>query len=286
MEVIENALYLVATPIGNLADITYRAVAVLKGCDLIAAEDTRRSGILLRHYEIETPQISYHAHNLAKRREELIAFLLEGKSIALITDAGMPGISDPGEDLAQAAIKAGIKVVPIPGANAVLSALVGSGLPCRYFVFEGFLPRTKKERQERLALLAEEERTVVFYISPHRVKEDLGDLLAGLGERPAALARELTKVHETFYRHSLGDLLQLVKENELKGEMCLVIGGAKREAAAKPPGEEEIRAELARLMSDGLRAKEAARQIAEKYGLGKNEIYPLTFKEGVSEEEE
>lgn len=145
METIENALYLVATPIGNLGDITFRALDILKRCDLIAAEDTRHSGILLRHYEIDTPQISYHAHNLTKRRDELIGRLSAGQSIALISDAGMPGISDPGEDLVRAAAEKGFKVVPIPGANALLPAVVGSGFSCRTFVFEGFLPRVKRK---------------------------------------------------------------------------------------------------------------------------------------------
>ncbi len=285
METIENALYLVATPIGNLGDITFRALDILKRCDLIAAEDTRHSGILLRHYEIDTPQISYHAHNLAKRRDELIDRLSAGQSIALISDAGMPGISDPGEDLVRVAVEKGFKVVPIPGANALLPAVVGSGFSCRTFVFEGFLPRVKKERQMRMRVLADEERTMILYISPHRLKEDLLDLLVALGDRPAVLARELTKMHETFYRHSLAGLLEIAKESELKGEMCLVIAGKSPDTGGDVPAEEEIRAQLAHLMAGGLRPQEAARQIAEQYGLGKNEVYPLTFKEGVLEEE-
>lgn len=276
METVENALYLVATPIGNMGDITLRALDILKHCDLIAAEDTRHSGVLLRHYDIDTPQISYHAHNQAKRRQELLARLEAGQAVAVISDAGMPGISDPGEDLVRAAVDAGIKVVPIPGANALLPALVASGLPCRGFAFEGFLPRPKKERSRRLQALAKEERTMVLYISPHRLKEDLTDLLAALGDRPAVLAREMTKLYETFHRHSLAALSQLAQEREFKGEMCLVIAGNTAEAE-EIPEEEALRAALARLMSQGLHPKEAARTVAEQYGLGKNDVYPLTF---------
>ncbi len=278
METIENALYLVATPIGHLGDLTFRALDILKRCDLIASEDTRRSGILFKHYGVATPRISYHAHNFGKRRDELLARLAEGKSVALVSDAGMPGISDPGEDIVGAALDAGFRVIPIPGANALLPALVASGLPAGRFLFEGFLPRTKKERAEVLDALAGEARTAILYISPHRLGADLKDLLQALGDRPAVLARELTKVYETFHRGSLATLLNLSGEKDLKGEMCLVIAGKTAGAAAD---EEEIRAALARLMAQGRPPKEAARAIAKQYGLGKNDVYPLTFKNSV-----
>ena len=271
-------LYLVATPIGNLGDMTFRGLEVLKNVDIIGAEDTRHSRILLNYYEIKTPMISYHEHNAVKRREELLSMLREGKSIALISDAGTPGISDPGEDLVKAAAAGGFPIHPIPGGNAVLSALTASGLPCGRFMFEGFLPRSNKERKARLNVLKQSSATLVIYISPHRLSADLNDLLETLGDRPAVLCRELTKVHETFYRQSLATLATRAKEEEFKGEMVLVVE-AHVETTAEIPAEEVLRAELASLMSQGMKAKAAAQLVAEKYGMRKNAVYPLTFSE-------
>ena len=271
----EQGLYLVATPIGNLGDMTYRGVEVLKNVDVIGAEDTRRSRVLLDHYQIKTPLLSYHEHNEAKRRPELLARLRDGGSVALISDAGTPGISDPGADLAAAAAKEGIPIHPVPGGNAVLSAVIASGLPCRRFAFEGFLPRVKKERNERLAAVSSSPLTTVLYISPHRLREDLRDLAAACGDRPAALCREMTKLHETFYYGTLGSLRELAGEQELKGEMALVVAAA--EGGAPPPDEATLKEEVRVLLRDGVPAKTAARIVAERYHMKKNQIYPYTI---------
>lgn len=269
-------LYLVATPIGNLGDMTFRGLEVLNCADLIGAEDTRHSRILLNHYKIKTPMVSYHEHNAAKRREEFLSMLREGKAIALISDAGTPGISDPGEDIVKAAAAEGYPIHPVPGGNALLSALTASGLPCGRFMFEGFLPRSNKERKERLEQLKQFSATLIIYVSPHRLAGDLDDLLQTLGNRPAALCRELTKVHETFYRQSLEELAARAKEETFKGEMVLIVGPAEN-VTVEVPDEEVLRAELAFLMSEGMKPKDAAQQVAEKYGLRKNAVYPLTF---------
>lgn len=273
----EQGLYLVATPIGNLDDMTFRGIEVLKNADLIGAEDTRHSRILLQHFDIKTPLLSYHEHNEAKRREDFLARLRAGESIALISDAGTPGISDPGADLVSAAAAEGIPIHPIPGGNAVLSAVISSAVDCSRFTFQGFLPRVKKERKERIEELREAKVTSVVYVSPHRVKEDLTDLFSALGPRKATLCRELTKVHETFYYGSLETLLEKATETELKGEMVLVIAAGEKAAQDNIPAEEVIRAELAGLMSQGVKAKAAAQIVADKYHMKKNQIYPYTI---------
>ncbi len=277
MEVLEPGLYLVATPIGNLGDMTIRGIEILKSVDLIGAEDTRHSRILLEHYQIKTAMVSYHQHNSVKRREELLSLMRQGKTVALISDAGTPGISDPGEDLVQAAAAEGIAVHPIPGGNAVLSALTASALPCRHFTFEGFLPKQKKERRERLAVLEQSTATLVLYISPHSLKEDVQDLYEALGDRPATLCRELTKMHESYYRMPLGAMKEMLENKTLKGEMVLVIAGAQPGAASNPPAEDDLRQEVRNLLAQGVKSKTAAQIIAEKYGMKKNEIYPLTL---------
>lgn len=272
----EQGLYLVATPIGNLNDMTFRGVEVLKQADLIGAEDTRHSRILLEHFDIKTPLLSYHEHNEAQRREEFLERLRKGESIALISDAGTPGVSDPGADLVAAAAVEGIPVHPVPGGNAVLSAVISSALDCSRFTFEGFLPRVKKERRERIEEIRCSPVTVVIYVSPHRVKEDLADLFSALGDRKATLCRELTKIYETFYYGTLGSLKVLAEEQELKGEMVLVIAGKERKEN-EIPTEEVIKAELAGLMSEGVKAKTAAQIVADKYHMKKNQVYPYTF---------
>ena len=277
MEVLEGGLYLVATPIGNLDDMTIRAVEVLKNADVIGAEDTRHSRILLEHYQIKTPMISYHQHNSAKRREELMAILRDGKAVALISDAGTPGISDPGEDLVKAAAQEGVKIHPLPGANALLPAVTVSALPCRRFLFEGFLPQRKKEREKRLESLKNIDATLIFYISPHDLKEDVKSLCQALGNRDAALCRELTKLHESVYRMPLGAMLEFINNKELKGEMVLVVAGADPEKENNKPETEELRQEIRKLMAEGVKSKTAAQIIADKYGMKKNEIYPLTL---------
>ena len=253
----EQGLYLVATPIGNLDDMTFRGIEVLKNADIIGAEDTRHSRILLERYEITTPMLSYHEHNEAKRRGEMMERLRQGQAVALICDAGTPGISDPGADLVAAAAKEDIPIHPVPGGNAVLSAVTASGLNCEHFLFEGFLPRINKKRKERLRFLAAAEVTAVLYISPHRLKEDLGDLLSCCGDRPATLCRELTKIRE------------------LKGEMVLVLGGAPK--SDDIPSPEKLREEVKDLLDRGIKSKDAAQIIAERYRMKKNQIYPYTI---------
>lgn len=272
----EQGLYLVATPIGNLDDMTIRGVEVLKNADIIGAEDTRHSRILLQHFDIKTPLLSYHEHNEAKRREEFLKRLRQGQAIALISDAGTPGISDPGADIVAAAAAEGFPIHPVPGGNAVLSAVISSAIDCSRFTFQGFLPRVKKERRSRLEEIRLSSVTSVVYVSPHRVKDDLADLLAVLGDRKATLCRELTKIHETFYYGTLSSLQELAAEQELKGEMVLVIAGMEREEN-EAPSEEVLRAELAELISQGIKAKTAAQIVAEKYHMKKNQIYPYTF---------
>lgn len=279
----EQGLYLVATPIGNLDDMTFRGVEVLKNADVIGAEDTRHSRILLQHFDIKTPLISYHEHNEAKRREEFLDRLRQGQAIALISDAGTPGISDPGADIVTAAAEEGIPIHPVPGGNAVLSAVISSAIDCARFTFQGFLPRTKKERRSRIEEIRLSAVTSVVYVSPHRVKDDVAELFAALGDRRATLCRELTKLHETFYYGSLASLKELVAEQELKGEMVLVIAG-KGEEAVEAPSEEVIKAELAAFIAQGMKAKAAAQIVAEKYHMKKNQIYPYTF--GMNEEGE
>lgn len=272
----EQGLYLVATPIGNLDDMTIRGVEVLKNADIIGAEDTRHSRILLQHFDIKTPLLSYHEHNEAKRREEFLKRLRQGQAIALISDAGTPGISDPGADIVAATAAEGFPIHPVPGGNAVLSAVISSAIDCSRFTFQGFLPRVKKERRSRLEEIRLSSVTSVVYVSPHRVKDDLADLLAVLGDRKATLCRELTKIHETFYYGTLSSLQELAAEQELKGEMVLVIAGMEREEN-EAPSEEVLRAELAELISQGVKAKTAAQIVAEKYHMKKNQIYPYTF---------
>lgn len=224
-EIVRGALYVVATPIGNLGDISHRAAKILEGVDCIAAEDTRTSGVLLAHLGIKKPMVSYHSHNEQRRVDELVSRLRNGETVAVVTDAGTPAISDPAFALVRAAVEAGIRVIPIPGASAVLAALVASGLPTDRFVFEGFLP-VKKGRATRLRMLKEEPRTIVVYEAPHRVERTLHDLAEALGDRQAALARELTKKFEEIRRGMLSDLLEGVRRKPPKGEMVIVIQGA------------------------------------------------------------
>ncbi len=225
MEEIESgALYVVATPIGNLADISYRAVHILSNVDVVAAEDTRTSGVLLRHYNIKTPMRSYHSYNLKRETQRLIDLLLRGKAIALISDAGTPGISDPGYQLVRDAVANKIRVIPIPGASAVLSALTASGLPIDKFVYEGFLP-AKKGRKTRIEFLKDETRTIVFYEAPHRIEKTVFEILSAWGNRKCVLARELTKKFEEFYYGTLSGLLEHIRSKSIKGELVLLIEG-------------------------------------------------------------
>jgi len=221
-EIQAGALYVVATPIGNLNDLTHRAQYIMSHVDLIAAEDTRTSGVLLRHYDIRTQLRSYHSYNLKTETPRLVGLLQQGKSLALISDAGTPGISDPGYQLVQACIEQDIKVVPIPGASALTAALPVSGLPINRFVFEGFLP-LKKGRKTRLELLGREDRTVVIYESPHRIERTVNELIESFGDRKCVMARELTKKFEEVFRGTLLGLKIKLKKQKAKGEIVLLI---------------------------------------------------------------
>jgi len=217
-------LYIVSTPIGNLGDFTFRAVDVLKEVDLVAAEDTRVSGRLLKHYEISTPMLPYHDHNKEQATPGLLRKLDKGDDIALISDAGTPLISDPGFYLVRAAVKQGVEVVPIPGASAMLAGLVAAGLPSDRFTFEGFLPR-KKGRQTRFKLLAEDPRTIILYESPHRVARTLRDIGDHMGDRQVVIAREITKKFEEFIRGSVSEIREQLDTRSIKGEVVIMIGG-------------------------------------------------------------
>lgn len=220
-----SCLYLVATPIGNLEDMTVRALRILKEVDVIAAEDTRNTKKLCNYFEIQTPLVSYHEHNIEAGGEKLLTYLRNGKSVALVSDAGLPCISDPGADIVVKAIEEDFAVVPIPGANAALTALIASGLVPQPFYFFGFLNRNKKERRAQLEKLSKREETMVFYEAPHRLKEALKDLELILGNRKITLARELTKKFEEFLRGSISEAIEWASENEIRGEFCIVLEG-------------------------------------------------------------
>ncbi|MDT9188822.1 16S rRNA (cytidine(1402)-2'-O)-methyltransferase [Limnospira fusiformis KN01] len=271
-----GTLYIVGTPIGNLDDITFRALQTLKSVDLIAAEDTRHTGKLLHHFQIETPQISYHQHNQSRRLPELIDRLNGGSAIAIVTDAGMPGISDPGTELVQACIEAGVPVVPIPGVSACLTALSGSGLPTDRFVFEGFLPAKGKDRQKRLEALRSQCRTMILYESPHRLRQTLSDLIDILGDdHGVVIARELTKLHEEFWRGSLGGAAEYYQNREVRGELTIAI--APVTPTTPTLSEEDILAQLQQLLQQGLSRSQASRQLAENLSLSRRQIYQLAL---------
>lgn len=268
-------LYLVGTPIGNLEDITLRAIRILTEVDLIAAEDTRRTGKLLHHLQINTPQISYHQHSSTARIDELISRLEQGDNIALVTDAGMPSISDPGIKLVQAAIALLIDVIPVPGGTAAISALAASGLATDRFIFEGFLPPKEKQRLARLDLLRSETRTVVLYEAPHRLVKTLKDLVTVVGEeREIVLARELTKIHEEFWRGSLKKAIATYTyDRQPKGEYTLVLKGETESNLIM--SEDEVKLELKQLLDQGMTRSQASRQLAKSTNLSRREIYQL-----------
>lgn len=280
-------LVLCATPIGNLGDITPRVLEALQSADRIAAEDTRNSRKLLNHFDIHTPMVSYHENNRFDRGRELVGRMLQGETIALITDAGTPAISDPGEELVAMAAEAGIEVTSLPGAAACITALTLSGLPARRFAMEGFLPRDKKEREAILEELQRETRTIILYEAPHRLKKTLQELASLLGEeRRVSLCRELTKIHETVLRETLGEALRRygADAEEPRGEYVLVIEGRSREAvqAEKQAAWQEMTiAEHVRFyMAQGLDQKEAMKQTARDRGCGKRDIYAAVMKNG------
>ncbi|MCM1084408.1 MAG: 16S rRNA (cytidine(1402)-2'-O)-methyltransferase [Clostridium sp.] len=273
-------LYMVATPIGNLEDMTYRAVGTLKEVSLIAAEDTRNSRKLLNHFEIKTPITSYHEHNKYEKAEELVAKLEAGKDIALITDAGTPGISDPGEELVKKCYEAGITVVPIPGACAAVNGLVASGQPARRFSFEAFLPVDKKERRAVLDELVNETRTIIIYEAPHRLVKTLTELKGTLGDRELTVCKELTKKHETFFRTTICEAEAYFKENEPRGEYMLVIRGRTHEEIAKENAARwdavDITEHIKKYMSEGMDKKAAVKQVAVDRNVPKRDIYEFS----------
>lgn len=271
-----GTLYLVATPIGNLDDITFRALKVLRECDIVAAEDTRHSLKLLNHFEIKKPLISYFEHNKKQRGEELIKLLLQGKNIALVTDAGSPGISDPGEEMVRLAVENHIPVTMAPGATASVMGLVLSGLPCGRFCFEGFLPHEKKDRRKKLEGLKKEERTIVFYVSPHRTLEVLADVREAFGNRRCALCRELTKKHEEILRGTIDEIIaDLAKRESIKGEMVLILQGyeGKPEDQSNEWANMTIEEHMRLYLSGGMDTKEAMKQVAADRGISKREVY-------------
>lgn len=272
-----GTLYLCATPIGNLEDMTYRAVRMLQEVDLIAAEDTRNSIKLLNHFDIKTPMTSYHEFNKYDKAKVLVAKLLEGKNIALITDAGTPGISDPGEELVKQCHEAGITITSLPGACACVNALIVSGLPTRRFCFEAFLPMDKKERTRVWEVLKTETRTIVFYEAPHRLVKTLEEMRTELGERRLTVCRELTKKHETIFQTTLSEAAAYYKENEPKGECVLVVEGVSfdtlEEEERKQWESMEIPEHVEYYMNQGMDKKAAMKQAAADRGISKREIY-------------
>ena len=268
-------LYIVATPIGNLEDITLRAIRTLKEADVIAAEDTRHTQALLKHFAINTPLTSYHEHNERAKTGELVTRLAGGESIALVSDAGTPAISDPGYRLVVAAIGAGIRVIPIPGPSALIAALSAGGLPTDGFDFRGFLPARKQERRSKLQELRGGRSTIVFYETPHRLKESLDDIREIFGDRRMILAREVTKLHEEFLRGRISEVIGKVREREVRGEMTLVIEGC---SDSDVTSEEALREEIDKLKGEGMRVKEIAEIVGEKYGYSKREIYRLAVQ--------
>ena len=270
-------LYLCATPIGNLEDITFRVLNTLKEVDLIAAEDTRHSIKLLNHFEIKTPMTSYHEFNKIEKAEYLVGKLLEGVNIALITDAGTPGISDPGEELVKQAYKAGIEVTSLPGPVACITALTLSGMSTRRFAFEAFLPSDKKEKQNILEELKRETRTIILYEAPHRLVRTLQELAEALGNRNVTLLRELTKKHETVFQSTIEDLIVYYEEKEPKGECVIVIEGKSREAIEEEEKEQwkqmTLEEHMEVYLSQGMNKKEAMKAVAKDLGVSKREIY-------------
>lgn len=284
MENNQGMLYLCATPIGNLEDITFRVLNTLKNVDLIAAEDTRHSIKLLNHFDIHTPMTSYHEYNKVEKARQLVKTMLDGKTIALITDAGTPGISDPGEELVKQCIEAGVEVSALPGAAACITALIQSGLPTRRFCFEAFLPANKKEREQVLSQLANETRTIVMYEAPHHLEKTLKQLADTLGsERKITLCRELTKKYEEKSVTTLGQAIQNLEVNPARGEYVLVIEGKSFESIEKEQQEQfetmTIEEHMEKYLSSGMDKKSAMKQVAKDRGISKREVYQQLINE-------
>ncbi|MCX7749448.1 MAG: 16S rRNA (cytidine(1402)-2'-O)-methyltransferase [Clostridia bacterium] len=279
----KGTLYLIATPIGNLEDMTARSLRLLKEVDLIAAEDTRETLKLLNYFGIKKPMVSYYEHNKTEKGNYLINQLLQGKSIAIVSDAGTPGISDPGEDLVRLAVENEIAVTMAPGPVALVTGLVLSGLPAGRFAFEGFLPMNKRARRERIASLKNEVRTIVFYEAPHKLINTLTDLLEGLGNRRIVLARELTKKFEELIRCTLEEAIHKYSSQSPKGEFVLVLEGADEagmeEAEKKKWDEISLEEHVERYLREGLNKKDAMKRVAEDRGISKRDVYNALLEE-------
>jgi len=272
-----GTLYLIATPIGNREDISLRALRLLREVKLIAAEDTRHTGQLLAHFDIHTPLTSYFEHNKLAKLDEILAALDSGE-VALVSDAGTPGLSDPGYELVRAALDSGHAVTPVPGASALLAALVASGLPTDAFVYLGFLPRKDSDRQRLLASVSREPRTLIAFEAPHRLLASLTDIQTTLGDRSIAVARELTKLHEEIFRGLVSAAHAHFAQKEILGEITLVIAGADAHTEEKWD-EARVRAELEKLTEEGMKKKDAAKIIAELSGWPAREVYKTTNRE-------
>jgi 16S rRNA (cytidine1402-2'-O)-methyltransferase len=272
----KGILYLVPTPIGNLEDMSFRAIRMLKEADVIAAEDTRNTKKLCNYFEIDTPIISYHEHNKETSGERLLQKIKDGGKIAVVSDAGMPTISDPGYELVTAAIQEKVTVVPLPGANAALTALIASGLPSQPFYFYGFLDRNKKEKQRELEILKRQKATIIFYESPHRLKETLSFMLDILGNRRIAISRELTKKFEEFIRGNLKEAIEWANQDEIRGEFCLIVEGAEEETEEEVNWWSELTVEEHvnhYIALKNISSKEAIKLTAKDRDLNKREVY-------------
>ncbi|HEY8560939.1 MAG TPA: 16S rRNA (cytidine(1402)-2'-O)-methyltransferase [Pyrinomonadaceae bacterium] len=269
-----GTLYLVATPIGNLQDITFRALEILKTVDVIACEDTRHTAKLLNHFAIKNRLVSYHEHNETARAEELAALLAGGKSVAVVSDAGTPAVSDPSFRIVEKAIALGAPIVPVPGAVAFVSALIASGLPTDAVFFGGFLPSKKSERRRRFEEVGEVPATLVFYEAPHRIEKSLADALDVLGDRRAAVARELTKLHEEILRGDLSEIFSQVAGNPPKGELVLLIDRKSMQSKRLDVNKAgTLKSRLTELESEGLERKAALKKLAKEFGLSRSEVY-------------
>lgn len=284
-ESVEGILYLIPTPIGNLEDMTFRAIRLMKEADVIAAEDTRNTKKLCHYFEIDTPLVSYHEHNKELSGRQIVDRLMKGEKVALVSDAGTPCISDPGFEMVKAAIEKGIPVIPLPGANAAITALIASGLPPQPFYFFGFLPRGKKERKKALECLKFQQGAILIYEAPHRLKETLQHMLDIWGNRKIVLSRELTKKYEEFLRGTIQEALDWTKTEEIRGEFCLVVEGSGEEKEEEPSwwAPLTIKDHVNQYISDkGIQAKEAIKLVAKDRKVPKREIYQAYHMEGES----
>lgn len=272
----KGKLFLVATPIGNLSDITFRAIETLKSVDMILAEDTRKTIKLLNHFEISKPMTSFYRHNEGMKIAQVISLLKEGKNLALVSDAGTPAISDPGEDLVKEAIKENIEIIPIPGAVAFIQGLIVSGFDTTRFVFEGFLPMNKANRREHLKSLESEERTIIFYEAPHKLKRTLQDLAQNFGEdRRIVLSREITKIHEQHLRMTIKEAIQYYEENEVKGEFVILVEGAPKQETVVNETVYEL---MEKYIEEGYEEKDAMKKVAKDKNMTKSEVYAMVKK--------